>query len=119
MPDEPKIELQLSTSSQQVTTVFHPRVFDMHTVADQELDELASGSQSVNLGLFGVAFGALVSVAITLSTVSLPTRMLAAYAGSCIALVLLSIYFGMQAIRDIVASRRRLNRIRKGGASQF
>jgi Flp pilus assembly protein TadB len=113
MPDENQTTKLTVASQQQVTTVFHPRVLDMHSVTDQELIDIASGAQSIHIGFFGITFGALVAVALTLLTVSLASSMHAVFVAALIVLAVMSAYFGSRAVSDYRSSRSRVERIRQ------
>ncbi len=86
----------------------------MHTVTGQELDAVASLSNSVHLTFFGLCFGATISLSIVISTVSIPDpKTYAAFMALTAVSVILSSYFGIRALIDYRASRRKLKEIKR------
>lgn len=56
-----------------VTSSTAPRHFDLVQLTLEEIEELRSANNSTDLTFFGISFGALLTVAVTLATVPLPT----------------------------------------------
>lgn len=56
-----------------VTSNTAPRHFDLVRLTLDEIEELRSANNSTDLTFFGISFGALLTVAVTLATVTLPS----------------------------------------------
>ncbi|HEV8392992.1 MAG TPA: hypothetical protein VGQ37_01910 [Vicinamibacterales bacterium] len=78
-----------------------------------ELEDLKSSNSTIPLALFGISFGALVSISTTLATVSLTDTMRITFIASAVVLTLASIFFGATALRAEVQWRKRIERFRK------
>lgn len=85
----------------EVTIVPVPRVIEMFSVSERELDQIsvASTSFAVHLVFFGITFGASIAFLISLLTAELSNRMFA-LVWALFVLTLATIYFGVQANRS-------------------
>jgi hypothetical protein len=103
-----------AVSAAGVTSEMAPRHVVYHPVTSQELDMVASLSNSVHLAFFGAMAGAFVSFWLTLKTVASLTTddkmmltILVWVAG------VLAAYFLVQSLKDIWTARRTLNDIKQ------
>jgi hypothetical protein len=109
-------EINTKTVQNPVTISLQQRNVDMHYVFDYELENLGTANiqASVNLGLFGVVFGASLSLWITVLTVTFANpstdNLLIAVS---IALSLLSIFFGTRCVLDVRKARKQLAAIKE------
>lgn len=79
-----------------------------------ELDRLSSIQNSLHVAFFGVAFGAALSLGITLSTVEISSpRVLAAYWGIFVCSTLLAIYFFVRGLLDWRESKQQIQTIKE------
>ena len=108
-------EILTSTGSASLIVEYTPRRMRMLTLAEYELDDLASGSPSVHFALLGISFGALVAFGITLATVDIAApRTFASFVALTAVSSLASLFFGANAIRGELSRRRRLRRLKQG-----
>lgn len=90
----------------------------MHQVTSVELDAVASLNNAVNLGMFGISFGAFSSLAITLMTVPIASPVTAAaFAGSAVAAFLAAAFFGVRAVIEVREARQKLKDLKRDGLS--
>jgi hypothetical protein len=92
---------------------YRKRSLQMYPLLEQELQTLVSGYGSVHLGLFGAAFGASVSLGVTLETVPMADSLRHDFFTATLVLVLASVYCGVRAILDGVRSRKLIKQLRK------
>ncbi len=98
----------------EVTIVPVPRVIEMYSVSERELDQIsvASTSFAVHLVFFGITFGASIAFLISLLTAELSNRMFA-LVWALFVLTLATIYFGVQANRSYHDAGRGVRTIKK------
>jgi phage shock protein PspC (stress-responsive transcriptional regulator) len=84
----------------------------MHTVSEIELDAIASGGKTINLGFFGVCFGTAVSFGIVLTTATLPIVSKATFIGLFFAALVMGAYFGLLSVHDYRESKRKLHELK-------
>lgn len=97
-----------------VTIVPVPRIIEMYSVSEQELEQIgrASASLSIHLVFFGIAFGASLAFLISLLAQELTTRAFA-LVWALFVLTLASVYFGTQATRYYRDARLGVRTIKK------
>lgn len=115
MRTEPQVFAEPSTAPLPLTVQYAPRTVMVHPVTGQELDTIAALSNSVHLSFFGLCAGAATAFAIVLSTSDTSNAVthasyLALFAVSTVG----TIYFGVRALIDYRASRRKLEEIKRG-----
>jgi hypothetical protein len=93
------------------------RDFRAYPIMDEELDSLASAHSSVNQVFLGVVLGALMSVAITFGTGGITESNRVTYVWIAAGLAVASAYFGICAVIDVLGARRRVDRVRRRGAT--
>lgn len=98
----------------EVTIVAVPRVIEMYSVSERELDQIsvASTSFAVHLVFFGITFGASLAFLISLLTAELSNRMFA-LVWALFVLTLATIYFGVQANRTYHDASRGVRTIKR------
>lgn len=108
-PDKPAIIRRPSRDTTCAVNVV-PRVFDVHQVTANEIDDLASAAFDANvyLGVFFFCLGTAVAFGITLATVPLDERMLSIFTGIFWAAVILSPVLGFQFVRARMGARRKV-----------
>ncbi len=106
---------QSKTSAVPVTVLYKPRSVTMCYVSEQELDAFGSVQNSVNLAFSALAFGAWLTLTVTLATVQItnPYTYAAFWGGFWISLVLTG-YFGIRAFLDFRHSRTHISSIKEG-----
>jgi hypothetical protein len=119
MPDEPKfVPVNLATMKP------ISREFPVYLVNESELDQLSSSYNSVHFGLFGVAFGAFVSVGITwiaeatANPTPLSTRATALFFSATAISFLFSIFCGFAALQAFGSCTTLIDRIKKPPGSR-
>lgn len=105
--------IEYESAYQQLTVNVHPREVHFYTLSEQELDDLAAGNASANLGIACAGVGIVVTLLITLATVPLDPRAFGAAVGVLIAVLLVTIGFSMAAGRDWQQSHRLVERIKE------
>ena len=85
----------------------------MYPILEQELETLASGYSSVHLALFGIAFGATVSLGITLKTVPMLDPLGHGFFTATLVLGLAAVYCGIRAVLDQLRTRKLVKQMRK------
>ena len=105
------------TLAGQIQIVSEPRVLRMFHVTEQELDSLSEKGAGIHLGLFGVAFGALLVALVTIVTVKLNDRAFAAFVAVAIVSGVLSLYFATMAARNVYYASREKRRIKQRQAT--
>src|SRR5258708_957448 len=94
------------------------REFTLYQLEENELDQLVAGYNSIHLGLFGVFFGAFLTVGITwivqanANVASLSVRATLLYFCATVIFFVATIYFGCMAVKDLRKSRRVISRIK-------
>jgi hypothetical protein len=109
-------------SSGQSTGGFSPidfsivsRKFIIHQITDAELDTIAASSSSLDLTLFGVCAGALVSLLVTVATVTFASAAgFAAYVSVTVISALATLFFGWRGFEAYLAAQRKLAELRRG-----
>jgi len=109
-----------SSSSQ--STGFSPidfsivsRKFIIHQISDAELDTIAASSSSLDLTLFGVCAGALVSLLVTVATVHIASPAgFAAYVSVTVISFLATLFFGWHGFESYLAARKKVAELRRG-----
>lgn len=98
----------------EVTIVPVPRVIEMYSVSERELDQISVSSTSfaVHLVFFGITFGASIAFLISLLTAELSNRMFA-LVWALFVLTLATIYFGVQANRSYHDASRGVRTIKR------
>ncbi len=91
-----------------------PMVIRLHTVPEYQLEGLAEGGTTMNLGLAGMTFGAAVTAAVTLVTVDMGVYVFAGFVAGLIATSGLTVFFGNAARRDQQRTKQRLEDIKAG-----
>ncbi|HYM91579.1 MAG TPA: hypothetical protein VEW91_08110 [bacterium] len=83
-----------------ITIIPVPRVIEMFSVSERELEQIAaaSGSFAFHSVFFGITFGASMAFIVSLLSAELPNRMYA-LVWALFVLTLATIYFGVQASR--------------------
>ena len=94
--------VSLSQSSDQPYTVitYGKRMIEMYHVLAQELDDLIAGYTSVNLGFFGLMFGATLAILITCTTVPLQDPWIGRYWVAFWSFLILTLYFLVMTVRE-------------------
>lgn len=107
-------DLSQDTLLGDVTIVAVPRVIEMYSVSERELDQIsvASTSFAVHLVFFGITFGASIAFLISLLTAELSNRMFA-LVWALFVLTLATIYFGVQANRSYHDASRGVRTIKR------
>ena len=84
-----------------ITVAVVPRHVEVYQLLGEELDAIAGGTHSIQLTLFGISIGALVTRAITLGTGQVTSALaFAGFVGASVAAFGLSTLFGLLARRD-------------------
>ena len=96
-----------------LTTVsYAPRNLRMHLVTAQELDDFASGAQSIHIGFGGLTLGVGGTLLAVLVAVKLPIYIFAAFIALALAAAILTAYFAARAVADLRSGRRRVQDIK-------
>jgi len=117
MADEPQVQpLNPITpsphSAQSYTVEVVPGHLRMHTISEDKLDMLVSGTTSVHLAFFGICLGAVISFGIVLYNGGLdPTHKLV-YQCFLFVSAMMAAYFGIRGGSDYFSSRDKLNEIK-------
>jgi hypothetical protein len=94
------------------------REFAIYMVNDSELDQLASGYNSIHFTLFGIGVGAFISIVITwiaeasTSSAPLSSRAIAVFVSTSLITFLFSLYCGCEAQRLRAKSGNVIDRIK-------
>jgi hypothetical protein len=88
------------------------REFVLYQVEESELTTFASGYASIHFGLFGLAFGGLISSVTTLRTAVLSGSASTLFFSMFFVSLLGSLYFGLMARRDYKACKDAVLRIK-------
>ena len=94
------------------------REFVLFQVQENELDQLGAGYNSINLALFGISFGALLTVGITWiaratgSSAPLSVKETLIYFCAALIFCLASVYLGLLAGKDYSNSQKTIARIK-------
>jgi hypothetical protein len=111
-----EIHRQLQPESKEfpVVVLYAPRRVIIYPVFDHELDAIGSSQNSAHVGFFGVAFGGVMTLAITLLTVTIENANTRAAFWAClVACAILSAYFGLRAYFDWKKSQAQVRTIKK------
>jgi hypothetical protein len=113
-PNTPIVVANAAESFQNpVTFHYAHRDLTLHFVTEQELDAVASLSNSVHLTFLGVSFGALITLAITLSTVTISdSKVFAAFVACTVLSAASTLYFGIRAWISYREARRKLRELK-------
>jgi hypothetical protein len=117
-PERPMV-IRSETSQAPVTISFVPRVLEMYSITEPELDAVSSPFNSVNLAFFGLSFGAALAVLVTLFTVDIDGKPFGAFVAAAIVSVMAVLYFGIQAARDHYRSAQMTDRIKRRTSPEF
>lgn len=86
----------------------------MLQLTESEFDEVASGGNALNVGLFGISFGALVSLGSVLATVDLVSaKTHAAFVAATIVFGMSSLLFGARSVSEYLELKRRIQRYKQ------
>ncbi len=98
--EAPLPSVHVETPEDGITIIPVPRVIEMFSVSERELEQIAaaSGSFAFHLVFFGITFGASMGFIVSLLTAELPNRMYA-LVWALFVLILATIFFGVQASR--------------------
>jgi hypothetical protein len=111
-PAKSGVDFIAPSATPSLTIDYAPRRLRMVTLSETELETIASPSASIHFGFFGVAFGAVVSLLITVSTVDIASpKMFAAFIAGTVLSGLATLYFGVRAILDYSANDKRVKRL--------
>jgi len=99
-------------AAQSYTVEFVPGHVKMHTISEDKLDMLASGTTSIHLTFFGICLGAAISFGVILYNGVLDPFHKASYQSLLFAVMVLSAYFGVRGISDYIGSRTKLKEIK-------
>ncbi len=97
--------------SPNVEVVTHPRKLHMYQVTEAELGTIQEVGQrfSLEISFFALLFGALITLLITLTTVSISDpKMYSSYVAVTIISALGSLYFGIRAIIDYRNAKKKI-----------
>ena len=108
----PAPRLDFETPQHRLTVNVHPREVDFYTVSEQELEDLAAGNASVNLGIACTCLGIVVTLAVTLATVPLDPKGFAGAIGALLGGAAATFGFGAAALRDRRQAWRLIERIK-------
>lgn len=98
-----------------VTTETAPRHMKFVRVAKSELEDLKSSNSTLELGFFGISFGALITLVATLRTVTITDAAThAAFVAGALVFGLAAAYFGIATIRGERRWRRRIDALKSG-----
>jgi hypothetical protein len=101
-----------SNAAQSYTVEMVPGHLRMHTISEDKLDMLVSGTTSVHLTFFGICLGAVISFGIVLYNGALdPTHKLV-YQCFLFLSAMMAAYFGIRGGSDYISSRNKLNEIK-------
>jgi hypothetical protein len=98
--DSPLTRVHVETPEGGITVIPVPRVIEMYSVSERELEQIAaaSGSFAFHSVFFGITFGAAMAFLISILTAQLSNREYA-MVWALFVLTLATIYFGIQATR--------------------
>jgi hypothetical protein len=105
----------VSQFSNPVTLSYARREVTMHTVTENELDTVASLSNSVDLAFTGICGGGFLTLAVTLATVTLTSPITSAgFVSATIISGLGTLFFGIKARISYKEAQEKLKDIKKG-----
>lgn len=98
--DSPLTRVHVEAPEGGITVIPVPRVIEMYSVSERELEQIASASSSFafHTVFFGITFGAAMAFLISILTAELPNKMFA-LVWALFVLTLATIFFGIQATR--------------------
>lgn len=99
-PVRRRAAIRPETEGSPVTVVSMKREIAMLSVTMEEFEMISSPSTSINMPMFTLCLGSLISVAATIATVQLTDRHLAVFSAVCLVLVLATVYFGIRAVSE-------------------
>jgi hypothetical protein len=115
----PAAEIVPQTSYNPLTIHYARRTIKMVTISEAELDSVAAGGSSVNLGLLGISCGTFLTCVTTLATVDLTVpRIYASFVALAWVSGLASLFFAIQAGRELYAVRQRVKSIKSGSSTE-
>lgn len=92
----------------------HPRDVDCFTILDVELDMLSENFSSLSLVFAGASLGAAISLGATvLSVDTLDPKVHGGFVGTTVAMAVLTVFFGYNAVRDWLKARSTANTVRQ------
>jgi hypothetical protein len=106
--------IQVERPESPVTIDIMPRRVAMYRVFETELENLGSAQNSVHLAFFGIAFGAALTLSVTLITVDINnSKTYASFWASLLVSVGASFYFGLRALFDWRKAKRHVRDIKE------
>lgn len=102
-------------STPSCTVEYVPSHLRMHTISEDKLDAIISGSSSINLTFFGVCFGAVLSFGIVLYNGGLDESHLSRYGMLLFAAAILSAYLGFKGCKDYFKTKSIVDALKKKG----
>src|SRR5437879_13555458 len=111
--DSPLTRVRVEPPEGGITVIPVPRVIEMYSVSERELEQIAaaSGSFAFHSVFFGITFGAAMAFLISILTAQLSNREYA-MVWALFVLTLATIYFGIQATRTHRAPGRGVRTIK-------
>jgi len=96
-----------------VSVSYARREVRMHSVTDSELDSIASLGNSVEMTLFGICAGALITLLVTVLTVKIQSPLeFSAFISATIVSFLSTLFFGVRSRSSYKAAQRKLAEIK-------
>lgn len=116
---EQPAEISPESPAKPVKIAYPQRSTKVFQVFEYELDSLTSVSNSLNLTIAGIAFGAALTLFVTLTTVTTwnSAYMYATYVAVFVVSILALVTFGVRAISDFKKARREIKRIKEESPS--
>jgi hypothetical protein len=117
MADEPQVQPQnpvalSSNAGQSYTVEFVPGHLRMHSISEDKLDMLISGTTSIHLTFFGICLGAAISFAVVLYNGGLDPNHKIVYESFLFLSGMMGAYFGIRGGSDYSRSQKKLNEIK-------
>jgi hypothetical protein len=97
---EPRREVRPELAPEPLSYTAHRRHFHLHSRTEQELDMLATGSNSWDLGFLGMIAGVAATSITTLTTVEMGPLVFAGFVSASMTSVVLPFAFALAAIRE-------------------
>ncbi len=113
--------IEPETPESPVTISFKRRNVDMYYVFAQELETLGSSSLqgSLHIALFGIGFGAAVSLWVTVATVAITNPFIyATFFAVASVFSLLTLYFGIRSVIDLINARKQVKLIKEASPNR-
>lgn len=111
-PVLPNPEAQFTGAEQLTVVSYRKRQLVMYPVQKTEFEILATGYNSIHLGLAAGCFGAAITLGATIASVPLPEPTGTRFWTGLIILTLATIYFGLMAVRDYRNSQKVISAIK-------